>query len=140
MGARICGPFIPTTGAVPIGGIILWSGSVATIPAGYALCDGNSGTPDLRSSFVLGAGGAYNPGATGGSSAGLTQHDHSFGVNITGGGGGSLDAGTAIDAATLGGTYASGGSVTIGGSGGGNTYTTDTTPPYYALAYIQRTT
>ena len=35
--------------------IIIWSGSVATIPDGWQLCDGTGGTPDLRDRFVMGA-------------------------------------------------------------------------------------
>lgn len=44
-------------GPVPVGGIILWSGTIATIPATWALCDGtaNSPGPDLRDRFVVGA-------------------------------------------------------------------------------------
>jgi hypothetical protein len=44
-------------GPVPVGGIILWSGTVATIPTNWALCDGtaNSPGPDLRDKFVVGA-------------------------------------------------------------------------------------
>jgi hypothetical protein len=42
-------------GAVPIGGIIMWSGTVATIPVDWHLCDGAAGTPDLRDKFVVGA-------------------------------------------------------------------------------------
>lgn len=48
--------------------ICIWSGAVVDIPEGWALCDGNNGTPDLRGLFVLGAGGVYNPGDIGGSS------------------------------------------------------------------------
>jgi hypothetical protein len=55
--------------AFPIGGIILWSGSVAAIPATWQLCDGTNGTPNLRDRFVVGAGSAYAVGATGGSAA-----------------------------------------------------------------------
>ena len=33
-------------GIIPSGGIIMWSGSIASIPSGWALCDGTSGTPD----------------------------------------------------------------------------------------------
>jgi hypothetical protein len=44
-------------GPVPVGGIILWSGTIANIPTGWALCDGtaNSPGPDLRDKFVVGA-------------------------------------------------------------------------------------
>ena len=40
-------------GTIPVGGIIMWSGS--EVPDGWALCDGNNGTPDLRGRFVMGA-------------------------------------------------------------------------------------
>ena len=43
---------------VPNGAIIMWSGTVATIPDGFSLCDGSNGTPDLRNRFVIGAGGS----------------------------------------------------------------------------------
>ena len=33
-------------GTIPVGGIIMWSGS--SVPAGWALCNGSNGTPDLR--------------------------------------------------------------------------------------------
>jgi hypothetical protein len=46
-------------GAIPIGGIIMWSGTIATIPSNWRLCDGgiynNITTPDLRNRFVIGA-------------------------------------------------------------------------------------
>jgi len=41
---------------VPKGAIILWSGSAANIPAGWALCDGTRGTPNLQGRFVVGKG------------------------------------------------------------------------------------
>ena len=46
-----------SAGVVPIGGIIMWSGTIATIPATWALCDGtaNAPGPDLRDKFVVGA-------------------------------------------------------------------------------------
>ena len=52
--------------AFPVGGIILWSGSIASVPSGWALCNGSSGTPDLRDRFVVGAGSTYAVAATGG--------------------------------------------------------------------------
>jgi hypothetical protein len=53
----------------PSGGIILWRGSIASIPSGWALCDGNNGTPNLKDRFVVGAGNSYAVGATGGSTS-----------------------------------------------------------------------
>lgn len=41
---------------LPAGAIIMWSGTVASIPAGWQLCDGTNGTPDLRGMFIVGAG------------------------------------------------------------------------------------
>lgn len=38
----------------PKGVIWLWSGSIENIPDGWALCNGENGTPDLRGRFVLG--------------------------------------------------------------------------------------
>lgn len=52
--------------ALPVGVVTMWSGSVASIPAGWALCNGSSGTPDLRDRFVVGAGSTYAVAATGG--------------------------------------------------------------------------
>ncbi len=52
--------------AVPTGVIVMWSGTLATIPTGWALCDGTSGTPDLRNRFILSVSTSENPGTTGG--------------------------------------------------------------------------
>ena len=43
---------------VPIGGIIMWSGTIAQAEAltNWKICDGQNGTPDLRDKFVLGVG------------------------------------------------------------------------------------
>merc|ERR1712178_624762 len=35
--------------------VVMWAGSVKDIPKGWLLCDGTSGTPDLRDKFILGA-------------------------------------------------------------------------------------
>lgn len=40
---------------LPGGAIIMWYGTVATIPMGWALCDGSNDTPDLRDRFIVGA-------------------------------------------------------------------------------------
>lgn len=68
--------------AMPQGGIIMWSGAVSAIPSGWALCDGNNGTPDLTGRFIVGAGGSYSSGDTGGansvtlSKAQMPAHNH----------------------------------------------------------------
>jgi len=68
---------------VPSGFIGLWSGSVASIPSGWVLCNGSNSTPDLRNFFIVGAGDAYAVGATGGSNTvalaetNLPGHTHS---------------------------------------------------------------
>lgn len=70
-----------TGGLVPQGGIIMWSGSVASIQPGWQLCNGTNGTPDLRDRFVICAdadtGGVRNVGSTGGSDT----HTHSGSTN-----------------------------------------------------------
>lgn len=55
--------------ALPVGSIIDWSGSTASIPAPWQICDGTNGTPDLRDKFLVGAGNAYAVGATGGATS-----------------------------------------------------------------------
>jgi microcystin-dependent protein len=74
---------------IPAGVILMWSGSVASIPSGWLLCNGASGTPDLRDRFVIGAGSTYAVGATGGATtatlieANLPSHTHSLSASGT---------------------------------------------------------
>ena len=73
--------------AMPTGGIIMWSGTIATIPTGWALCDGTNGTPNLTGKFIVHAdadsSGTYNVGATGGANdvtlttSQMPAHNHS---------------------------------------------------------------
>ena len=75
--------------AIPSGVILLWSGSIASIPSGWLLCNGSNGTPDLRDRFVVGAGSTYAVGATGGattvtlSTTNLPSHTHSISASGT---------------------------------------------------------
>ena len=76
------GPTGPST-AIPSGVIVMWSGTIATIPTGFALCDGLNGTPDLTSRFIVSVPNAStNPGATGGTDSNvltvsqLPAHNH----------------------------------------------------------------
>lgn len=61
--------FLPagSSSGFPVGGIIMWSGLLSAIPVGWNLCDGNNGTPDLRSVFIKGSAAGIDPGVTGGS-------------------------------------------------------------------------
>jgi len=45
---------LPGRYGMPAGIIAMWSGSEGGIPSGWALCDGTSGTPDLRGRFIVG--------------------------------------------------------------------------------------
>ena len=79
-------------GTIPVGGIILWSGSASAVPDGWALCNGQTSngrrTPDLRGKFVVGFDSSdsdYNSvGKTGGekrhqlSIAEMPSHNHSI--------------------------------------------------------------
>ena len=67
---------------VPKGLIIKWHGLIADIPAGWVICDGNNGSPNLLARFVRGA--PVEAGATDGedthvlTQAELANHGHSF--------------------------------------------------------------
>lgn len=148
----IIGVAPPAATPIPSGGIILWSGSIGSIPAGYVLCNGNNGTPDLRDRFVVGAGSTYAVDGTGGSAnAIVVSHTHtatsvvtdpghfhsnglvSGGVNqigfIAGGQEKNGDTGTKTTGITVATTNAN-----AGVSG-----TNANLPPYYALCYIMKT-
>jgi hypothetical protein len=135
----------------PSGGIIMWSGSVATIPVGWLLCNGSNSTPDLRNRFVIGAGSTYAVDATGGSAnSDLQAHTHT----LTDPGHNHTYTSPVIGGQAL--TTAQGGSSTVSfPTNNGGTSTTSTTgitlaaagsgtgtnanlPPYYALAYIMK--
>lgn len=148
---------VVTLGITPVGGIILWSGTLLDIPAGWQLCDGSNGTPDLRNRFVLGAGPSgfgFPPGTNGGSDthahggatgnhaltvAQMPPHQHGgivrFSANFNVGNAGSatnppirsLNLNQVTDAA---------------GSGQAHNHTITAAnhlPPYYVLAYIMFT-
>jgi hypothetical protein len=141
---------LPTMQAVFISGmIILWSGSVVSIPAGWLLCNGASSTPDLRDRFVVGAGSTYAVDATGGSAdATLPTHTHTNTVTDPGhfhsydrATGTNLQSGSATacfvsNASANTSTETTGISVTIANAG--TSGTNANLPPYYALCYIMK--
>lgn len=147
--------------------IAIWSGTIVDIPAGWLLCDGTNGTPDLTDCFVMGAGGAYAPGDVGGTA----QHNHDGTVGghvlteaqipahrhfnvVPGIGDNALTAGNSLSQErTLGGDTqyimnSAPGEASIGrtsATGGGAAHNhgltiefADHLPPYFALAYIMK--
>ena len=145
---------------IPAGIISMWSGTIATIPLGWYLCDGNNSTPDLRDKFIIGAT-ADSSGAktnvtgsytqTGGSKdATAVSHTHTFTTDAGGdhthqyktyglGNNGLLgnaynnsDWGYAATNAS--GTHTHTGTTASTGSSGTNA----NLPPYFALAFIMK--
>lgn len=135
-------------GAIPLGGIIMWSGAVNAIPAGWALCNGANQTPNLQDRFIVGAGSGYPVGALGGAPSvtlNITQmpnHNHGGAT-----GGSSTDAYRPQKWPAYGKGGWTGGSWgndisgavhshTITAQGGNQPH--ENRPPYYALAFIMR--
>ena len=137
----------PEWGAAFVTGMImLWSGSSASIPSGWVLCNGSNSTPDLRNRFVVGAGSTYAVGATGGrADAVVVSHTHTVtdpghthpmkyqsfehpapgaNINVDGIGSSTVNTNTATTGITI---------DTAGVSG-----TNANLPPYYALCYIMK--
>lgn len=125
---------------VPAGAIIMWSG--ASVPSGWALCDGNNDTPNLVNRFVVGAGSTYTLDSTGGSAdAILPSHTHNAGT-LTVGASSNISSTTDATAGTSftapSGWSAASTSVSGSTASEGVTATNKNLPPYYALAYIMK--
>lgn len=137
--------------AVPAGGIIIWSGSQASIPTGWLLCNGSNSTPDLRDRFIVGAGSTYAVAASGGSAnAILVSHTHTFtgtalathlhgsGVASGGGGGAFPVANGSPEVNQISTSAVSAGTPAGTNSTEGSSATNANLPPYYALCYIMK--
>jgi hypothetical protein len=142
--------------ALPSGVITMWSGSIASIPGGWYLCDGTNGTPNLRDRFIVGAGSTYAVNATGGSAdAVVVSHSHTATSTVTDPSHAHRQQGyTYTSAAPGGGTplasnysttdmgattsVATGITVNTTVSTTGVSGTNANLPPYFALAYIMK--
>jgi hypothetical protein len=72
--------------SIPIGGIIMWSGTIATIPSNWKLCNGTNGTPNLTNRFIIGASVDATTTGTGGSDGVTKAHTAIESTNyVTGG-------------------------------------------------------
>ena len=134
------------------GMIIMWSGSQASIPSGWLLCNGSNGTPNLMDRFVIGAGNSYAVGTTGGSKdAIVVSHTHTATVTDAGhthnnktkyiganSGTGAIyeleNSGTGSNVST----YSSTTGITVANSTAGSSGVNANLPPYYALCYIMK--
>jgi hypothetical protein len=140
---------------IPSGVIVMWSGSVASVPSGWFLCDGANSTPDLRNRFIVGAGSTYSVAGTGGSAdaivvshthtATVTDPSHAHGAGITAPGN---IAHASISNSIMGSTsgieafknyiQSNTTGITVSNSTTGSSGTNANLPPYYALAYIMK--
>lgn len=121
-------PFATTSFVLPdivAGMVVVWSGSIISIPSGWALCDGNNGTPDLRDQFLEGT---ETPGGTGGAAShvhtetyGALGHQFPF-VGL----GQEIQGAPNID------------NFSAGALEGFTSDATSSLPTYYALAFIMR--
>ncbi|MCK9571379.1 hypothetical protein M0R72_20690 [Candidatus Pacearchaeota archaeon] len=150
-------------GGTPSGNICWWSGSEASIPAGFVLCNGLNGTPDLRNRFVPGAGSHYTKAETGGANTvttagtvtiaghGLTatqvaKHTHGTVTDNYASGLSSLGGAGAAMSLTIGNTTSSKNTGYTGsgdahghtGSSWAGTSNQEKRPPFYALCLIQK--
>ena len=138
-----------TAALIPAGMIMIWSGSVGSVPSGWVLCNGSNSTPDLRDKFVVGAGNSYAVGGTGGSAnaivvshthtATVTDPGHSHSYTISdyncNQNSGQTQAGAALSGTTGSNTTGISVGISTTGSSGNNA----NLPPYYALCYIMKT-
>ena len=151
---------------VPIGCILMWSGSISDIPDGWALCDGeiHNGkmTPNLLGRFIVGAGNSYLVGATGGADTvkltkdQMPNHYHLYPNDRTANEfiGNNYNAGEAVskkDSDTKGFNRSGGGDAFVWKTGTAGYGASDKTvgtvgesaahenrPPYYALCFIMK--
>jgi len=146
----------------PTGLILMWAGDLSDIPSGWALCDGNNGTPNMLNRFVESVSGSNtDPGATGGDNIkGLStsqlpphshnhdgttstdgEHRHSFELGYNANEGGDEPAlnygsGTIVDFKTTDSRGDHGHSGNVSDTGSGSGY--NNKPRYYELAFIQK--
>jgi|GEM_PF-3469592 len=131
---------------IPRGVIVMWSGAIADIPDGWALCDGQKGTPNLLDRFIVCVESAEkNPGATGGthsqrlSEAHIPAHTHAAEVTChvhAGAGEGEEDGGGGYEPKADAPLSVSTQAVSISSTGNGASF--DNRPGFFALAMIMK--
>ena len=77
---------------VPVGAIMMWAGTEAQIPAGWALCDGSNATPNLIDRFIIAGNDStsrFNTGETAGNAWNDNVTPAQFTTHVGGGGTGT---------------------------------------------------
>jgi hypothetical protein len=69
---------------IPHGVIVAWWGQPNTVPAGWHLCDGTNGTPNLSGRYIQGAASSDTVGITGGAGSATASTDVQGAHNHTG--------------------------------------------------------
>jgi microcystin-dependent protein len=150
----ILGTIPAASSTLPTGMILLWSGSIGSIPSGYLLCDGTNSTPDLRDRFIVGAGSSYSVNQTGGSAdAIVVSHTHTATSVVTDPGhlhtylakntnfgttSGPDQHPTMATTSENTGTATTGITVATTNATAGTSGTGQNIPPYFALCYIMK--
>lgn len=134
-----------TSALIPSGVIVMWSGAANAIPAGWTLCNGSNGAPDLRNRFVVGAGGGYSVGERGGQDRvtltvdQIPSHNHQYAgddeVRYADTVGGSYENGKKYDAKS---DEDKGNPRNYYTTSTGGSQSHENRPPYYALCYIMK--
>jgi hypothetical protein len=136
----------------PVGTIILWEN--LAIPAGWQICDGTNGTPNLVDKFVYGASVDGDLGVTGGATThthtnsntnSRAAHDHGGSVNGSVNNGGSVwqTTGSGESPATSGHSHSVSASISSANSHShtiGSTGSASSIPKHIARVFIQRMT
>ena len=133
--------------AFPSGGIIMWRGSIGSVPSGWFLCDGTNSTPNLLDRFIIAAGSTYSVNSTGGSAdAVVVSHSHTATVtdpghshstfNTNGSTTVTPNNGVSIVGTSQTGTSTTG--ITVTNTATGVSGTNANLPPYFALAFIMK--
>ncbi len=143
VGSAVPAPGSAPDESLPAGSIIMWSGTLNSIPANWQLCDGTNGTPDLRGRFVMGVSTGENPGATGGSSTHTHpagNHTHPVNISSTQGSQSHWNGWQNGDGGWFWGQGNDHTHNVIGTTGqpSGDTGSASSLPPYYKLAYIMK--
>ena len=124
---------------IPSGVIVMWSGEANNVPSGWALCNGENGTPDLRDRFVVGAGRNYSRGETGGADkvaltiAEMPSHTHDVNAKASDLAAAWKDNSYFFDFSQH---YNNPRSTTTTATGGNQAH--ENRPPYYALCFIMK--